>query len=104
VLARKQVDSTSPYFAAAFSSNEILTAVKFRFVPSTHQAGIPLAIFCVTLTNATIASYRQLYADTPSARYVGWQLLEEIAFYYQKIEWGFAENPTAAALEWSMGI
>jgi type VI secretion system secreted protein Hcp len=104
VMMRKQIDSTTPYFASAFACNEVLESVTFRFVPSTHQAGTRLAIFCVTLVNATIASYRHVYADTPTARYVGWQVLEEAGFYYQRIEWGFTDNTAAASLEWPLGI
>ena len=102
VVTRKQVDSTSPLFATALSTNEMLETVTFKFVPSAYTAGMPPAIFFVRLSNATIASYKQFFSETPLARYVGWQLLEEISFHYQKIEWGFNDKVTATST-WPIG-
>ena len=102
VMMRKQVDSTSPLFANALTTNETLESVVFRFVPATHSAGMPPAIYFVRLSNASIASFRQLFSETPAARYVGWQLLEEVGFHYQKIEWGFNDQAIASAT-WPIG-
>ena len=102
MLLRKLVDSTSPLFAQAFSINEMFESVVFQFVPTNFTAGTPPAIFNVRLSAATIASYRHFFAETPSVRYVGFQLLEEIAFFYQKIEWGFNDRFTAAIV-WPAG-
>jgi type VI secretion system secreted protein Hcp len=102
ILIRKQVDSTSPSFAHAFASNETFEQMVIKFVPTTSTAGMPPAIFTVRLTNASIGVYRHMFGETPTARYVGFQLLEEISFYYQKIEWGFNEH-YSAEMQWAPG-
>ncbi len=99
---RKQVDSTSPLFSNALATTDLLESVTFRFIPSTYTAGTPPAIYFIRLCNATVASFRQYFADTPSIRYVGWQLLEEIGFHYHKIEWGFNDRVQATS-NWMNG-
>jgi type VI secretion system secreted protein Hcp len=103
ITFRKQVDSTSPLFVQAMESAEILETVTFKFVPSVAPAGMAPAIFFVRLTNASVAMFKQFFSDTPSARYMGWQLLEEINLYYQKIEWGFNDKE-AVASNWVMSL
>jgi type VI secretion system secreted protein Hcp len=102
VVIRKQVDSTSPLFAKAMNESEPLETVVARFVPLTHSAGAAPAIFFVQLSKATIASFKHYFADSPSARFVGWQLVEEVAFHYQKIEWGFNDKVSASST-WPLG-
>jgi type VI protein secretion system component Hcp len=63
---------------------------------------MPPSIYFVRLGNATIAAFKQYFSDQPSARYVGWQMIEEIAFHYQKIEWGFDEKVGTTA-NWPLG-
>jgi len=92
VLLRKLVDSTSPLFTAAMNTLEKLETVTFRFVPTVHPTGAPPAIYFVRLTGASIASIKQFFLSSPSGTYMGWQLLEEITLYYQKIESGFNEK------------
>jgi type VI secretion system secreted protein Hcp len=103
ILIRKQVDGTSPQFLKAMETGETLETVEIQFVPSNGSSGSSVACYCVRLTNASIASFKQYYSDTPSARYFGWQLLEEIMFYYQKVEWGFYESDMVAST-WHTGI
>jgi type VI secretion system Hcp family effector len=92
VLFRKLVDSTSPLFTAAMNTQEKLDAVTFRFVPTAHPTGVPPAIYFVRLSGASIASIKQVFFNSPSGMYMGWQLLEEITLYYQKIESGFNDK------------
>jgi type VI protein secretion system component Hcp len=82
---------------------EVLETVTFKFVPSVTPAGMPPAIFFVRLTNASVSMFKQFFSDTPSVRYMGWQLLEEINLYYQKIEWGFNDKE-AVGSNWVMSV
>ena len=98
VLLRKLVDSTSPLFAKALTTAERLETVTFRFVSTAHTAGASPPIYFVRLTSASVASIKQYYFSAPSGMYVGWQLMEELAFYYLQIEWGFNDNGLASSL------
>jgi type VI secretion system secreted protein Hcp len=103
IVLRKQVDSTSPMFLQAMESAEVLESVTLKFVQTVTPAGMPPAIYFVRLTNASISTFKQFFSDTPSVRYMGWHLLEEISLYYQKIEWGFNERELAAS-NWVMSM
>jgi type VI secretion system secreted protein Hcp len=103
VLIRKQVDSTSPQFLRAMETGETLEHVLIKFVPSNGSAALSTECYCVRLINASVASLKQYFSDTPSARYFGWQLLEEITFYYQQVEWGYHDNDMVTST-WANGI
>ena len=92
IMFRKLVDSTSPLFTAALNTLEKLEIVTFRFVPTSHPTGILPNIYFIRLSGASIASIKQVFFSSPSGMYVGWQLLEEITLYYQKIESGFNDK------------
>ena len=49
-------------------------------------------IYFIRLSGASIASIKQVFFSSPSGMYVGWQLLEEITLYYQKLESGFNDK------------
>ncbi len=96
-MLRKLVDSTSPLFAKALTAAEKLETVTFRFVSTAHTAGASPPIYFVRLSDASVASIKQYFFSAPSGMYVGWQLMEELCFYYVQIEWGFNDNPLASS-------
>jgi len=96
-LLRKLVDSTTPLFAKALTTAEKLETVTFRFVSTSHAAGASPPIYFVRLTGASVASIKQYFFSAPSGMFLGWQLMEEICFYYLQIDWGFNDNVLATS-------
>ena len=76
----KSVDKASPTFFTALITNELLKTVSLR---AFHGGPTGASYYTVTLTNATIVSFRQYKADpaNPSSA-----LLEEVSFSFQKIQ------------------
>lgn len=84
----KAVDCTTPTLYALCCNAELCTEIKILYFVQVGNAPDPVPFFSWTLKNAYIVSVRQT-----SARELGpsfeeeYDLLEEISFAYQEIEW-----------------
>lgn len=80
----KEWDAASPQFFAAAVTNEILRTVLFEFM-TISQSGQETTFYTITLTSATISSYRQYTAGLPEGGSNTFEL-EDVSFVFQKID------------------
>ena len=84
----KEVDVTTPLLYVMCTNAELLTEVKIDYYVQVGNVPDPVPFFSWTLTNAYITHVRQLTATEMSREYADqYDLLEEIAFSYQRIRW-----------------
>jgi len=84
----KAVDSTTPTLYAMCCNAELCTEVKIQYFIQIGNQPDPVPFFSWTLKNAYIVWVRQTAARELGPAYEEqYDLLEEIAFSYQEIEW-----------------
>ena len=84
----KATDCTSPILYTMCCNAEMCTEVKAQYFVQTGSGPLPVEYFSWTLTNAYIVSVRQIPArELGSSHEEQYDLLEEISFAYQQIEW-----------------
>jgi type VI secretion system Hcp family effector len=84
----KAVDVTTPQLYAMCCNAELCTEVAIQYYVQTGSSPEPVEFFSWRLTNAYIVSVRQIPARELGRAYEEqYDLLEEVAFSYQQIEW-----------------
>ena len=84
----KAVDCVSPTLYAMCCNAELCTEVKIQYFVQVGNQAEPVPFFSWTLKNAYIIRVRQIPARELGGEFEAqYDLLEEIAFSYQEIEW-----------------
>jgi type VI secretion system secreted protein Hcp len=96
VVITKEIDKASPLLWKAFVKNETLTTWELRF----WEASTEKQIYTISLTNATIASIREIMTGNEGPSSAKRSLYEEISFTYEKITWMWIEGGVAADDDW----
>ncbi|MFQ5529190.1 MAG: Hcp family type VI secretion system effector [Gemmatimonadota bacterium] len=88
---RKRVDAATPLLYRALTNSETIPAVTLR-LPTTNVAGGPT--LTITLTDARIMTITSGSSgdDLP---------VEEVAFYYNKIQWTYSEGGISHEDSWA---
>ena len=88
LLVIKSVDCTTPTLYAMCCNAEMFTEVKVDYYVQVGNAPDPVPFFTWRLTNAYITSIRSISSMELRAEYADqYDLLEEVQFSYQQIEW-----------------
>ena len=87
----KEIDRATPLLHQALVTNETLTEVRFRVhgLLVGEVVGSELTTYTVKMSNANIASI-ETRTNTDG------QIVEDISFVYQKIEWEWPQEKTVA--------
>jgi len=84
----KAVDVTTPQLYVMCVNAEMCTSVEIKYFVQVGNAPDPVDFYSWTLTNAYIVEVRQVPARELADEYAEqYDLLEEISFAYQTIEW-----------------
>jgi type VI secretion system secreted protein Hcp len=93
---RKEIDKSSPVLNSMLTNNETIKAWELEvYLPDAK--GAQALAYTIKLTNANIASIR-LITDADG------NLLEEISFTYQKIEWTWKDGGITAMDDWEAPV
>jgi type VI secretion system secreted protein Hcp len=88
VSVYKSVDCTTPMLYAMCANAELCTEVSVNYFVQVGNQTDPVPFFTWKLTNAYIVYVRQIAAAELGSQFEEqYDLLEEIAFSYQEIEW-----------------
>jgi type VI secretion system secreted protein Hcp len=99
-VVTKEIDKASPLLETALVTNENLTSVTLKFWTPQLQAasgvGAEVQHYTIKLTNANIASIEV----KPQMINGKEELVEQISFTYQKIEWTWNDGGITASDDW----
>jgi type VI secretion system secreted protein Hcp len=100
----KDIDKSSPLLWNVLVTNENLAAWTLHcWTPSIASAvgsGVEKQSYTITLTNANIASIREMMPDNQNPTLQNLSLREEITFTYQKISWTWVDGGITAQDDW----
>ena len=100
IVITKEWDAASPQLYNALTQNENLPSVVIEFY-KTNSNGVGEAFEVITLTNASVSSFKQ-YSSMPSGAALGerekW--VEEVGLTFQKIEIENKQSKIVAADTW----
>ena len=99
LLVSKKIGASTPLIANALCQNEVLKSVLLEF-PIRDAAGKETVAFTIKLTNATIAGHRIVLPDFQGEQ-KDRDVMEEVEFTYQKIEWEHKIAKTMAMDDWN---
>lgn len=98
----KELDKSSPLLYNALVNNENLTEITIKFFAPQLKAatgtGAEVNNFTVKLTNANIASIDFKLVKNPETQKE--EVMEEVAFTYQKINWTWNDGGITATDDW----
>ena len=100
IVVTKEWGAASPQILSAASTNEVLPLVEFEFLRS-GPTGVEQVFQTVTLTNATISTFKQYIGFPDAGEQSNPHPLEDVSFTFQKIEVTNNEGRTAASDEWT---
>lgn len=104
ILIRKHIDKASPLLMQGLTTNEKVKEGVFKFFrPNPTGDGTTEQFYTVKITNANIASVRQISPDTKDKNEVHGAPIEEVTFVFQDIEWRHETGKTSAADSWKDG-
>jgi type VI secretion system secreted protein Hcp len=104
----KEIDRSSPLLHTSLSTNENLTQWTLQcWSPAVAAIGglaTEKQIYTITLTNANIASIREVMPDNLDPSPGDPSLREEIAFTYQKITWTWTDGNITSSDDWEIPV
>jgi len=104
----KTTDKATPQLYNALCTNENLPEVTIDFwkpqVKASAGVGAEVQFYTVTLTNAGIASITSMMPNAEDPEQQKFDMQEEIAFTYQKIEWIWKDGNVTAMDDWEARV
>lgn len=104
----KNTDKATPVLYNVLCTNENLTEVSIDFWKPQLRAGTgtgaEVQYYTVKLTNANIASITSMMPNVEDPAQQKFDLQEEIAFTYQKIEWIWRDGNITAIDDWEARV
>ncbi|MFI5106115.1 MAG: type VI secretion system tube protein TssD, partial [Terriglobales bacterium] len=100
IVVTKEWGAASPQIMSAAATNELLPSVEFEFV-RTNAQGMEYVFQAVTLTNATIAGFKEYIGFPDAGEPPNSHPLEDVSFTFQKIEVTNNDGKTTAVDDWS---
>ena len=104
----KTTDRATPPLYTALCTNESLPEVIIYFWKPQIKAGAGVGsevqYYTVKLTNASIASITAMMPNIEDSAQQKFDLQEEVAFVYQKIEWTWTEGNETAMDDWEARV
>ncbi len=104
LVITKEVDRATTPLHAAQASNESFKRWELELwtprLTGAAGAGGEVQYFTITLTNASIASFRTEMPNNKHADLAKLNTFEEIAFTYEKIEWTWTDGGLSAQDDW----
>jgi type VI secretion system secreted protein Hcp len=104
IVITKEIDRASPPLHAAQTDNENFKEWELELYASQAHvgaaSGVEVQYFTITLTNASIASFRTEMPNNKHADLAKLNTFEEIAFTYQKIAWTWTDGGLSATDDW----
>ena len=100
----KEVDKSSPLLWIVLCTNENLPTWELRLWAPGKQAGLETQYYTIALTNASIASIREVSADNQDPTNAPLPPREEITFTYQKITWTWTDGGIIAQDDWQAPV
>lgn len=99
----KAVDKSSPLLMLALVNNENLRDVTLRFYRPSNT-GQEVQYYTIKLTNASISTIKTIMLNNKFSEYSNQEVMEEISFTYQKIEWIFENGGITAEDDWESPV
>jgi type VI secretion system secreted protein Hcp len=100
VIFKKEIDASSPQLFLSAVTNESLTEVQFEFIDAAPDGREEIE-YKVTLTNASVASFKESVATGErGGPAVDSRLLDEVSLTYQKIEVEYVPSKIQASDTW----
>jgi len=104
----KTTDKATPPLYAALVTNENLPEVTIDFwkpqIKAGTGAGAEVQYYTVKLTNAGIASITAMMPNVEDPTQQKFDMQEEVAFVYQKIEWIWKDGDIMATDDWEARV
>ena len=104
----KTTDKATPPLYAALVTNENLLEVTIDFwkpqIKAGTGAGAEVQYYAVKLTNAGIASITAMMPNVEDPTQQKFDMQEEVAFVYQKIEWIWKDGDISAMDDWEARV
>ncbi|HEY4930932.1 MAG TPA: Hcp family type VI secretion system effector [Terriglobales bacterium] len=104
----KVTDKATPPLYTALCTNENLTEVTINFWKPQIKAGTgtgsEVQYYTVKLTNANIASIAAMMPNVEDPAQQKFDMQEEVAFTYQKIEWTWTDGSILAMDDWEARV
>lgn len=108
LVITKELDKATPLLYNALCTNESIVEFVLRYWRAAPAGGTGTGTevqhFTVKLTNAQIASIRQVMPNSKEADLARLETYEEVAFVYQKIEWTWNDGGITASADWQAPI
>ena len=98
-VCSKEVDRSSPLLYALLAENENIREARVEYWATT-PTGLEKLSFTVRMTNATISGIVFKMPNNRNPKLARLAEYEEVAFYYQKIEWTWTAGGVSAADDW----
>jgi type VI secretion system secreted protein Hcp len=95
----KEWGASSPQLARALATNENLLTVDI-FLQKQLSTGGSALVFKIEMTNAHVVRFRQYIGDPATEPELATQVLEEVAFTFQKIQWTSISGKTSFQDTW----
>lgn len=98
----KELDKSTPLLRQALVTNETLPSATLDFYRPTPRGGIAMEekYLTIKLTNASIATIRQVMLNNKNSELTRYAQYEEVSFTYQKIEWIWVDGNVTASDSW----
>jgi len=104
----KVTDKATPQLYTALCTNENLPEVTIEFwrpqLRAATGTGAEVQYYTVTLTNAGIASITAMMPNVEDPAQHNFDMQEEVAFNYQKIEWIWKDGNITAMDDWEARV
>ncbi|MEO3690531.1 type VI secretion system tube protein TssD [Roseateles paludis] len=102
----KELDRSTPLLRHALVTNETLPSATIDFYRPTPRGGLAVEekYLTIKLTNASIATIRQVMLNNKNPELVRYAQNEEVSFTYQKIEWIWVDGGVTASDDWQAPI
>lgn len=100
----KELDKSTPILRQVLATNETLPSFTIEFWRPSQRAatgvGAEEKYLTIKLTNANIASIRQVMPNNKNPDLTRYLQYEEVAFTYQKIEWTWTDGGITSSDDW----
>ena len=104
----KEIDKSSPLLWNALVNNENLTGWTLQCWNPALAVAVGLStekqVYTIALTNASIASIREVMPDNQDPSAQSLSMREEITFTYQKIAWTWVDGGITAQDDWETSV